>query len=141
MPQQQLSNPRPNAQQFNSGNNYNRCFNCGSTSHFAKNCPQPKKSFSSQNSNQNSNQDKGKKQVMQVKQGRVNFTTLTELPENAPIMTGTFSIPHKPTVTLLDSGVTCSFDSTRFLNQKRLRRWPYKVAIHSYSGISGRDSF
>ena len=104
VPQQQQSNLRPNAQQFYRGKNYNRCFNCGSTSHFAKNCPQPKKSFSGQDPNQNSNQNKGKKQVMQDKQGRVNFTTLTKLPEDTPIMMGTFSIHPKPIATLLDSG-------------------------------------
>ena len=95
--QQQQSNPRPNAQQFNRGTNYNRCFNCGSTSHFARNCPQLKKSFLSQNSNQNfnqNNQGKGKKQVMQVRQGKINFTTLAKLPEHAPIMTGIFPIPQ-----------------------------------------------
>ena len=98
--QQQQSGPRPNDRQFYQGKNYNRCFNCGSTSHFAKNCPQPKKSFSSQNSNQN----KGKKQVMKDKQGWLNFTTLTKFPEDTPIMTGNFSIHPKPIVTLLDSG-------------------------------------
>jgi len=117
--QQQQSNPRTNDQHFNRWNNYNRCFNCGDTSHFAKNCPQPKKSFSGQNSNQNSNQSKGKKQVVQVKQGWVNFTTLDELPRDAPIMMGTFSILPKPAVTLLTSGVTCSFNSTRFWTQKK----------------------
>jgi hypothetical protein len=30
--------------------------------------------------------------MMQVRQGRVNFTTLAELPDGAPIMSGTFSI-------------------------------------------------
>ena len=128
--QQQQSGPRPNDQQFNRGNNYNRCFNCGSTSHFARNCPQSKKPFSSSNSNQNSNQNnqgKGKKQVMQVRQGKINFTTLAELPEDVSTMTGTFSIPHKSAVTLLDSGVTCSFNSTRFWNQKRVGRLPYKL--------------
>lgn len=72
--QQQQSGPRPNDRQFYQGKSYNRCFNCGSTSHFAKNCPQPKKSYPKQNSNQG----KGKKQDIQVRQGKINFTTLAE---------------------------------------------------------------
>ena len=50
---------------------------------------------------------------MQVRQGRVNFTTLAKLPEGAPIMTGTFSIHHKPAVILFDSGATHSFISNK----------------------------
>ena len=50
---------------------------------------------------------------MQVKQGKINFTTLAELPEGAPIMTGTFSIHHKPTIILFDSGATHSFISDK----------------------------
>ena len=50
---------------------------------------------------------------MQVKQGKINFTTLAELPEGAPIMMGTFSINHKPAVILFDSGATHSFISTK----------------------------
>jgi acyl CoA:acetate/3-ketoacid CoA transferase alpha subunit len=49
--------------------------------------------------------------MMQVRQGRINFTTLAELPDGAPIMSGTFSIHHKPVVTLIDSGATHSFIS------------------------------
>jgi hypothetical protein len=50
---------------------------------------------------------------MQVRQGRVNFTTLAELLEGAPIMTGTFSIDYKPVIILFDSGATHSFISDK----------------------------
>jgi hypothetical protein len=40
---------------------------------------------------------------MQVQQGRINFTTLAELPDGAPVMSGIFSIHHKPVVILFDS--------------------------------------
>ena len=106
--QPQQFGPRPNAPQFNRGNGDNRCFNCSSTSHFARNCPQLKKSYPGQNSNQN---NKGKKQMVQVRQGRVNFTTLAELPEG---MSGIFSIHNKPTVILFDSGATHNFISIKF---------------------------
>jgi predicted aspartyl protease len=43
----------------------------------------------------------------------VNFTTLSELPEGAPIMTGTFSINHQPVIILFDSGATHSFISAK----------------------------
>jgi hypothetical protein len=48
---------------------------------------------------------------VQVCQGRVNLTTLSELPEGTPIMTGTFSINHYPVIVLFDSGATHSFIS------------------------------
>jgi hypothetical protein len=43
----------------------------------------------------------------------VNFTTLSKLPEGAPIMTGTFSINHQPMIILFDSGATHSFISPK----------------------------
>jgi hypothetical protein len=49
--------------------------------------------------------------VVQVRQERVNLTTLSELPEGAPIMTGTFSINHHPVIALFDTGDTHSFIS------------------------------
>jgi hypothetical protein len=55
-----------------------------------------------------------KKQTIQVRQGRVNFTTLSELPEGAPIMMGIFTIHHQPAVTLFDFGATHSFISPKF---------------------------
>jgi hypothetical protein len=52
--------------------------------------------------------------MMQVRQGRVNFTTLAELLDGAPVMSGTFSIHHKPVVILFDSGATHSFISNNY---------------------------
>jgi hypothetical protein len=43
----------------------------------------------------------------------VNFTTLSELLEGAPIMTGTFSRNHQPVIILFDSGATHSFLSPK----------------------------
>jgi hypothetical protein len=51
--------------------------------------------------------------MVQVRHGRVNFMTFSELPEGAPIMTGTFSINHQPVVILFDSGATYSFISSK----------------------------
>jgi hypothetical protein len=71
--QQQLQQgPRPSFPPSNLGNNNYRCFNYGSPSHFIKDCPQPRRSFQGQTSNLNS-KSKGKKQMVQVHQGRVNF--------------------------------------------------------------------
>jgi hypothetical protein len=106
-PQQGL---RPSFPSATPGNNNYRFFNCGSPSHFIKDCPQPRNSFQGQTSNPNY-KSKGKKQVVQVRQGRVNLTTLSELPEGAPIMTGTFSINYHPVIILFDTGATHSFIS------------------------------
>jgi hypothetical protein len=60
------------------------------------------------------NQDKGRKQKVQVRQGKLNFTTLEELPEGAPIMTGIFSVFNQLALILFDSGASHSFISQKF---------------------------
>jgi hypothetical protein len=112
VPLQQLqqSGPRPNVQQVQQRNSNYRCFNCESADHFIRDCPRPKKTNQGQSSTQG-NQNKGKKPMMQIRQGRINFTTLAELPDGAPVMSGTFSIHHKSAVTLFDSGATHCFIS------------------------------
>jgi hypothetical protein len=108
--QQPQQGPRPSFPPANQGNSNYRCFNCGSPSHFIKDCPQPRKSFQGQTSSL-INKGKGKRQMVQVRQGRVNLTTLSELLEGTPIMMGTFSINHHPVIVLFDSGATHSFIS------------------------------
>jgi len=56
----------------------------------------------------------GKKQTIQMKQAKLNFTSLAELPEGAPVMTGTFSIRNKPAVILFDSDASHSFIGAKF---------------------------
>jgi hypothetical protein len=49
-----------------------------------------------------------------VRKGRLNFVTLADLPEGAPVITSTFSILNQPTIILFDSGTSHSFISQRF---------------------------
>jgi hypothetical protein len=51
---------------------------------------------------------------VQVRQGRLNFTTLADIPEGAPVMTGIFSVLNYPAVILFYSGASHSFISTKF---------------------------
>jgi hypothetical protein len=66
------------------------------------------------------NQDKGRKQKLQVRQGKLNFTTLEELPEAAPIMTSIFSVYNQPALILFDSGASHSFISQKFFAKCQL---------------------
>jgi hypothetical protein len=77
--------------------------------HYAKNCPR-----NQQRQMPAPNQDKGRMQKVQVRQGKLNFTTLEELPEGAPIMTGTFSVFNQPALILFDSSASHSFISQKF---------------------------
>jgi hypothetical protein len=77
--------------------------------HYAKNFPRNK-----QRQMPAPNKDKGRKQKVQVRQGKLNFTTLEELPEGAPIMTGVFSVFNQPALILFDSGASHSFISQKF---------------------------
>jgi hypothetical protein len=115
VPLQQLQQfgSRPNVQQVQQRSSTYHDFNCGSADYFIRNCPPLKKPNQGQSSSKN-NQNKGKRPMMQVRQGQINFTTLAELPDGAPIMSGTFLIYHKPVVTLFDSGATHSFISNNY---------------------------
>ena len=49
-----------------------------------------------------------------MRQGRLNFTTLADNPEGAPVMTGILSILSYPAVLLFYFGASHSFISTKF---------------------------
>jgi hypothetical protein len=59
--------------------------------------------------------------MVQVRQGKLNFTTMSDAPEGASVLTGTFSINDTPVKILFDSGATHSFISENQLRKLGLR--------------------
>jgi hypothetical protein len=58
---------------------------------------------------------------VQVRQGKLNFTTMSDIPERASVLTGTFFINDIPVKILFDSGATHSFISENLLGKLGLR--------------------
>jgi hypothetical protein len=56
----------------------------------------------------------GKKVEGASQEGKLNFTTLEELPEGVPIMTGIFSVFNQPALILFNSDASHSFISQKF---------------------------
>jgi hypothetical protein len=67
--------------------------------------------------------------MVQVKQGKLNFTTLADVPEGAAVLTGTFSILDYPVRILFDFAATHSFISESLVS---------KLGLHS---CHTKDSF
>jgi hypothetical protein len=51
---------------------------------------------------------------VEVRQGRLNFTTMADIPEGAPVLTGIFSVLNYPAIIIFDYGASHSFISTKF---------------------------
>jgi hypothetical protein len=64
-----------------------------------------------------------------VRQGRLNFTILAELPEGAPVMTGTFTVFNHLGLVLFDSSTSHNLISPRFSVKCQLPFFHTKGAI------------
>jgi hypothetical protein len=49
-----------------------------------------------------------------VRQGRLNFTTMADILDGAPVMTGIFFVLNNPAIILFDFGASHSFISAKF---------------------------
>jgi hypothetical protein len=120
--------PKPNAPPCNVGDH--RCFNCGQPGHDINDCPKPKqiKPYPQNQGAGNKPATLAKKPMVQVRQGKLSFTTMSDVPEGASVLTSTFSINDTPVKTLFDSGATHSFNSENLLGKLGLKGMQTKSA-------------
>jgi hypothetical protein len=59
--------------------------------------------------------------MVQVRQGKLNFTTMSDIPEGASVLTGTFSINDTPVKILFDSRATHNFISEKLIGKMGLK--------------------
>jgi len=85
---------------------------------------------------QQSSQQNQKQQVAHFKPGQVHYTTLEDIPEGAPVMSGTFSINGHPITVLFDSGASHTFISKECVSRLGLEVEiiPRPYNIHSPGG-------
>jgi hypothetical protein len=82
------------------------CFNCGRSGHFTRECTASKKTATQGHITLPSH---GPHKVAIAKTGRVNYTTMEDIPEDEQVLLGTFSLNGYPAVVMFDAGATHDF--------------------------------
>jgi hypothetical protein len=93
------------------------CFNCGRSGHFTRECTTLKKNAAQGHV---THPPRGPTKVVIVKTGRVNYTTMEDIPEGEQILIGTFSLNGYHVVILFDSRATHDFISKACIQKSQL---------------------
>jgi hypothetical protein len=109
--------PKPNAPPRYTGDR--RCFNCGQPGHYMSDCPKPKQNKPNQHNQGAGNKpaNPAQKPMVQVRQGKLNLTAMSDILEEASVLTATFSINDTHVKILFDSRATHSFISEKLLGK------------------------
>jgi hypothetical protein len=84
------------------------CFNYGCSGHFARECTALKKNATQGHV---THQPRGLLNVAVAKIGRVNYTTMVNIPDGEQVLVGTFSLNGRPVIILFYSGASHNFIS------------------------------
>jgi hypothetical protein len=119
---------KPDAPPRNVGDR--RCYNRSQPGHYISDCPKPRQ-IKPNPQNQgagNKPATPAKKLMVQVRQGKLNFTTMSDILEGTSVLMGTFSINNTPVKILFDLGATHSFISENLLGKLGLKGMQTKSA-------------
>jgi hypothetical protein len=106
--------PAPPTAGAASGHTY---FNGGRSGHFTRECTTPKKTVTQGHITL---PPRGPRKVAVAKTGRVNYTTMEDIPEGEHVLVGTFSLNGHPTTVLFDSGASHDFISKACTHKHQL---------------------
>jgi hypothetical protein len=110
------------------------CFNCGRSGHFTREYTTPKKTTTQGHITHPSC---GPQKVAIAKTGRVNYTTMEDIPMGEQVLTGTFSLNRHPAIVLFDFGASHDFIN-KACTQKHQLTLEYMLTPYMISTLGGK---